>query len=58
MGHAHFQTRTLERVSIEMGLNVAAYNMKRLITIFGVHPLVKTITTAERAYTSPILYMP
>ncbi len=34
MGHAHFQTRTLERVSAEISLNVPAYIMKHLITIF------------------------
>jgi len=36
MGSTHFQMRTLERVSTEMSLHVLAYNMKRLITMFGV----------------------
>ncbi len=40
MGSTHFQMRTLERVSTEMSLHVLAYNMKRLITMFGVQPLI------------------
>jgi transposase len=43
MGHTHFQTRTLERVSTEMSLHVLAYNMKRLISILGVIPLIEAI---------------
>jgi len=30
-------------VSTEMSLHVLAYNMKRLITIFGVKPLIEAI---------------
>jgi transposase len=40
MGSTHFQMRTLERVSTEMSLHVLAYNLRRLITIFGVQPLI------------------
>jgi hypothetical protein len=36
MGSTHFLTRTLDTV---------AYNMKRMIKIFGVKPLIKTIAT-------------
>ena len=43
MGSTHFQMKTLERVSTEMSLHVLAYNMKRLITIFGVKPLIEAI---------------
>jgi hypothetical protein len=45
MGYTHFQTRTLERVSTEMSLHVLAYNMKRLVTIFGVLPLIEAMAT-------------
>jgi transposase len=43
MGSAHFLTRRLERVRTEMSLHVLAYNMKRLIKIFGVRPLMDAI---------------
>ncbi|HCF6146667.1 IS1182 family transposase [Pseudomonas citronellolis] len=36
MGSTHFLTRTLPRVSTEMSLHVLAYNLKRLLSIFGV----------------------
>ena len=35
MGSAHFLTRTLKRVSTEMGLHVLAYNLKRAMKILG-----------------------
>jgi len=43
MGSEHFLTKTLERVSAEMSLHVLAYNMKRMIKIFGVTALVEAI---------------
>jgi transposase len=43
MGSTHFLTRTLEKVKTEMSLQVLAYNMKRMINIFGVKPLMKAI---------------
>ena len=43
MGGTHFLTRTLDKVRTEMSLHVLAYNMKRMITIFGVKPLMKAI---------------
>lgn len=43
MGSTHFLTRTLEKVKTEMSLQVLAYNMKRMINIFGVTPLMKAI---------------
>jgi hypothetical protein len=43
MGSTHFLTRTLEKVRTEMSLHILAYNMKRMIQIFGVRPLLKAI---------------
>jgi len=43
MGYTHFQTRTLKRVSTEMSLHVLAYNMKRLMNMMGVGPLMEAI---------------
>ncbi len=43
MGATHFQMRTLERVSTEMSLHVLAYNMKRVLQIMGVAPLMEAI---------------
>ncbi len=40
MGATHFQTRTLEKVRTEMSLHVLAYNLKRVIAIMGVQPLI------------------
>ena len=45
MGSTHFLTRTLEKVRTEMSLHVLAYNMKRMINILGVKPLIKAIAT-------------
>ena len=35
MGSAHFLTKTLDRVSTEMGLHVLAYNLRRVMKILG-----------------------
>jgi hypothetical protein len=43
MGATHFLTRTLKRVRTEMSLHVFAYNMKRVIAIIGVGPLLQVI---------------
>jgi hypothetical protein len=43
MGSTHFLTRTLEKVKTEMSLHVLAYNMKRVINILGVGPLLKAL---------------
>lgn len=40
MGHTHFLTKTLPRVSTEMSLHVLAYNLKRVIAILGTRPLI------------------
>ena len=39
------KTRTLDKVRTEMSLHVLAYNLKRMITIFGVGPLMAAIRT-------------
>jgi len=41
----HFLTRTLDKVRTEMSLHVLAYNLKRIIKIFGVGPLMAAIRT-------------
>ena len=43
MGWTHFSTKTLDRVGTEMSLHVLAYNMKRMINLFGVKSLIKAI---------------
>jgi transposase len=43
MGATHFRTRTLEKVRTEMSLHVLAYNLKRVIAIIGVPPLMEAM---------------
>jgi transposase len=43
MGSTHFLTKTLDKVRTEMSLQVLAYNMKRMISIFGVKRLMRVI---------------
>jgi hypothetical protein len=43
MGHTHFLTKGLEKVKTEMSLSVLAYNLKRMIAIMGVKPLIAAI---------------
>lgn len=43
MGATHFLTKTLKNVKTEMSLNVLAYNLKRMIAIFGVGPLTRAM---------------
>ena len=45
MGATHFPTRTLDKVRTEMSLHVLAYNLKRMIVIFGAGPLMAAIRT-------------
>jgi hypothetical protein len=40
IGSTHFLTRGLPSVSTEMSLHVMAYNLKRMMNIFGVKPLI------------------
>jgi len=43
MGSTHFLTKTLQKVRTEMSLHVLAYNLKRMIQILGVRPLIQAI---------------
>jgi hypothetical protein len=43
MGATHFLTKTLDRVSTEMGLHVLAYNMKRAMNLVGTRRLIEAI---------------
>jgi hypothetical protein len=43
MGSTHFLTKSLARVRTEMSLHVLAYNMKRMLQIFGTQMLVAFI---------------
>jgi len=43
MGATHFLTRTLEHVRTEMSLHVLAYNLKRMMAILGIAPLMAAI---------------
>jgi hypothetical protein len=43
MGAAHFLTRGLPNVRTEMGLQVLAYNLKRVMRIVGIAPLLTAI---------------
>jgi transposase len=40
MGATHFKTKKLDNVRTEMSLHVLAYNLKRMIAILGVQPLM------------------
>jgi transposase len=46
MGATHFRLRTLEKVGTEMSLHVLAYNLKRMIAILGVQPLIQAMRAA------------
>lgn len=39
MGATHFLTRRFKNVSTEMSLHVLAYNLKRMLSIWGVESL-------------------
>ena len=43
MGATHFLTKTLPKVAAEMALSVLAYNLKRVINIVGIRPLIAAI---------------
>lgn len=43
MGASHFLMRRLKNVRTEMSLHVLAYNLRRMITIMGVQPLMAAI---------------
>jgi len=39
MGAAHFLMKTLPKVATEMALHGLAYNLTRILSIFGVKPI-------------------
>lgn len=43
MGHTHFLTKTLPKVSTEMSLHILAYNLKRVMNILGTRTLIEAI---------------
>lgn len=43
MGATHFLTKTQPRVSTEVSLHVLAYNLKRMMNIFGIAGLLEAI---------------
>jgi hypothetical protein len=43
MGYTHFKMKTLKHVGTEMSLHVLAYNLKRVMNILGVKPLIEAI---------------
>ena len=43
MGATHFLTKRLPRVSTEMSLHVLAYNLKRVMRIVGIGPLMQAM---------------
>ncbi len=46
MGYTHFQMKTLTRVGTEMALHVLAYNLKRVMNIMGIVPLIAAMKAA------------
>ena len=44
MGSTHFLMRTLNHVSTEMSLHVLAYNLKRVMRILGIAPLMRAMS--------------
>jgi len=44
MGSTHFLTKRLEHVSTEMSLHVLVYNLKRVMGIVGINPLMRAIS--------------
>jgi transposase len=45
MGSTHFLMKTLKHVRTEISFHILAYNLKRLIAIFGVQPLIAAMRT-------------
>jgi len=43
MSATHFTMKTLNHVSTEMSLHVLAYNLKRVMKIIGIKPLIEAI---------------
>ena len=45
MGNPHLLMKRLTNVKTEIGLHVLAYNMKRMIQLMGIPPLISAIRT-------------
>jgi len=45
MGATHFSMKTLPKVATEMALHVLAYNLTRVMNIFGIKPFLAAIRT-------------
>jgi hypothetical protein len=43
MGSAHSLMKTLKKVATEMSLHVLAYNLKRVMKIMGIGPLMQAM---------------
>jgi transposase len=43
MGATHFLMKSLPRVATEMALHVLAYNLTRVMNIFGIAPLINAM---------------
>ena len=43
MGATHFLMKTLPKVATEMALHVLAYNLTRVLNIFGVKPIMVAV---------------
>jgi transposase len=43
MGYTHFKMKSLKHVGTEMSLHVLAYNLKRVMNILGIKPLIEAI---------------
>ena len=50
MGATHFSTKRLKNVRTEMSLHVLAYNLRRMISIMGVRPLMEAIRAWNAVY--------
>ncbi len=46
MGYTHFQTKTLKSVGTEMALHVLACDLKRVMNIMGIGPLIAAMRAA------------
>ena len=46
MGLTHFRMKTLKRVGTEMAVQVLAYNLKRVMNIMGIGPLIEAMRAA------------
>ena len=49
MGSTHFLMKTLKNVRTEMALHVLAYNLKRVMSIMGIGPLMAAIRAQAMA---------